>query len=35
MAIFDINRDRDNDIQSWVYRPESDEHDFEVVIYND
>ena len=35
MAIFDITRDRDNDITSWIYRPESDEHDFEVVIYND
>lgn len=30
-----INRDRENDIESWVYRPLSDEHDFKVTIYND
>ena len=35
MALDSINRDNDNDIETWVYLPESDEHDFKVVIYND
>ena len=35
MTIDSINRDADNDIETWVYLPESDEHNFKVVIYND
>ena len=35
MNIDVINRDKDNDVESWVYRPENDEYDFTVTIYND
>lgn len=35
MTIDNVNHDHDGDVESWLYRPESDELDFTVTIYND